>query len=642
MNKNFLFTMIAAATLTGFTACSSDDSVEGGGENGAKGNQFITINIQDVGTTPSTRADENGAGSGEGAGTKDNKYENGLDNENSITQVKFYFFDAAGKAVNVNGAANTNSKLITKTNGEWGGTYTGNGTTTTDPETVERRTQATLVLENYDGTLPTQMVAVVNPQNYSTVLPDNADLSALKALTTTTLGATTAATGSATVANGYTDFAMTNSVYYGVTGETVADNPTLEVSCENKFKTTSEGALADPVNIYVERIAAKVRAKVTTAVGNEWTTVTVDDKAYPAYPIKDNNGVAQEYNGKQIYAVVYGWGLADEQETANDFKSLKRYNALNATDLGINHWTSGEFHRSFWEQIPTYSRVSHPWSYYTGRTFTVEGSGTLSWSDKSGADANSMASDSKDAVYTLPNTDEATYSWDDVNRNSSATAPTKVVVAARLMYNNGTDATPNWQPVERCVSGTYTYVGLTDFKTFIANNSGIYVKKSGESVYNTITAADIDFEAVTTDITDDGNYEVQATLKATEGAQYGTGNVNDPTALTTTQVSTRLNSFKALVYREGLTYYYTAIQHLGTPGENNATKGTIGAYGVVRNHLYDVTINGMTGFGTPVYDPERGIVPETPEDQNSYLAVSINVLQWRVVSQSVNIDGTSK
>lgn len=642
MNKNFLFTMIAAATLTGFTACSSDDSVENGGENDAKGNQFITINIQDVGTTPSTRAD-NGAGSGEGAGTKDNKYENGLDNENSITQVKFYFFDASGNAVNVNGATNANSKLITKTNEGWGGTYTGNGTTTTDPETVERRTQATLVLENYDGTLPTRMVAVVNPQNYSTTLDNNLSLSQLKALTTTTLGATTAANGSAAVANGYTDFAMTNSVYYGVTGETVDQNPTLEVSCENKFKTTSAGALADPVNIYVERIAAKVRAKVSTAEGNEWTTATIDGKTYPAYPVKDNNGVEQKYNEKQIYAVVYGWGLADEQGTAYDFKSLMRYDALNpSTTLGINHWTSGEFHRSFWEQIPQYSRVSHPWSYYTGRTFTEESNGTLSWTDKEGADANSMASDSKDAVYTLPNTDENTYSWDDVNRNTSATTPTKVVVAARLMYNNGTNETPDWQPVERCVSGTYTYVGLNDFKTFIANNSGIYVKKSGQNVYSTITADDIDFEAVTTDLDANRNYEVQAKLKVTANAVYGTGNVNEPTALTSDQVTTRLNSFKALIYREGLTYYYTTIQHLGTPGENNATKGTIGAYGVVRNHLYDVTINGMTGFGTPVYNPERGIVPETTEDQNSYLAVSINVLQWRVVSQSVNIDGTSK
>ena len=60
----------------------------------------------------------------------------------------------------------------------------------------------------------------------------------------------------------------------------------------------------------------------------------------------------------------------------------------------------------------------------------------------------------------------------------------------------------------------------------------------------------------------------------------------------------------------------------------------------MRNHSYQVTIQNIQGYGTPVYDPDKVIDPMIPSDDNTYLAARINVLSWRVVSSNVDLDQT--
>jgi hypothetical protein len=87
----------------------------------------------------------------------------------------------------------------------------------------------------------------------------------------------------------------------------------------------------------------------------------------------------------------------------------------------------------------------------------------------------------------------------------------------------------------------------------------------------------------------------------------------------------------ALVYTNGQTYYYVDIEHLGTAGAK---------YGVVRNHVYQIDIESIKGYGSPVYIGTSNIVtpPDYPEEEeSSYVAARINVLSWKVVQQGVNI-----
>lgn len=90
----------------------------------------------------------------------------------------------------------------------------------------------------------------------------------------------------------------------------------------------------------------------------------------------------------------------------------------------------------------------------------------------------------------------------------------------------------------------------------------------------------------------------------------------------------------AKIWHDGLTYYYTDIKHLGQE-LNNAGYGY---YGVVRNHIYDIKIESVTGLGTPVLNPDENIIPQHPkEDNDTYIAVQIQILSWRRVNNNVDL-----
>ena len=86
-----------------------------------------------------------------------------------------------------------------------------------------------------------------------------------------------------------------------------------------------------------------------------------------------------------------------------------------------------------------------------------------------------------------------------------------------------------------------------------------------------------------------------------------------------------------MFYESGHTYYYIDIEHLGTAAAK---------FGVVRNHVYQIDVNSIKGYGTPVFIPNSDVVtPEYPElEQESFVAARINILSWKIVSQSVNIE----
>ena len=91
-----------------------------------------------------------------------------------------------------------------------------------------------------------------------------------------------------------------------------------------------------------------------------------------------------------------------------------------------------------------------------------------------------------------------------------------------------------------------------------------------------------------------------------------------------------IEAAKAEIRKGGRAYYYVPIKHIGTAGE-------VGEYGIVRNHYYKITLTGIKGFGTPVYDPEKVVEPAVPTYEDTYLAARVQVLQWRVVNQNASL-----
>ena len=84
---------------------------------------------------------------------------------------------------------------------------------------------------------------------------------------------------------------------------------------------------------------------------------------------------------------------------------------------------------------------------------------------------------------------------------------------------------------------------------------------------------------------------------------------------------------------DGKAYFFTHVEHFGPDAGVNA-------YGIVRNHYYEITINSIAGLGTPVSDESEPevITPEKPTDLDYNLAAKINILMWKVVRQTVDLN----
>lgn len=93
-------------------------------------------------------------------------------------------------------------------------------------------------------------------------------------------------------------------------------------------------------------------------------------------------------------------------------------------------------------------------------------------------------------------------------------------------------------------------------------------------------------------------------------------------------------------FQTGKAYFNVPLKHIWGAGNKDnkfdPKNIALGDYGVVRNHVYDLTINKITGLGTGIGDINQPIVPPT-DDENYYISTRLNILQWRLVSQSVDL-----
>lgn len=94
-------------------------------------------------------------------------------------------------------------------------------------------------------------------------------------------------------------------------------------------------------------------------------------------------------------------------------------------------------------------------------------------------------------------------------------------------------------------------------------------------------------------------------------------------------------------FQSGKAYFNVPLKHIwgnltSTDNEFKPDNVKLGDYGVVRNHVYDLTINTIKGLGTGIGDLNQPIVPPTQNEQY-YISTKLNILKWRVVSQSVDL-----
>lgn len=591
-----LSSVLASALMLTVASCSSEDVAGGDSQNDKGGTSFLAVNIENVGSAPASRSSYE-----QNKGT----YEDGTADESKITNVRFYFFNGDGTPylLDNNGSEKQPVNFLDQKVETAGNDH---------DHTAEIKTKAVLVLKGETKAVPASVIAVINPE----VL----DNTTLQSGTMTLSELRTSATGSK-FHNDTNGFVMSNSVYESA-GQDVCSTPVA-----NSVFATAEDATKNPVDIYVERVNAKVNAKIDATYKRDGESTTAWTKNTDGkYQIEVGNIEVTTYatgntNAKPttktypVYAVVQGWQLADANGKAEVCKQINT--SWYAGELGISPWTTSDYHRCFWSKSVPFN-------------FGAQGGANHPVNPKFEDIKLSLSDEfSTTPVYTLPNTPDKVVT----NPKTSVNTLTKLIVAAKLVYQ---DDNGNYKNAQVCQYRGLTYLGEDAVKKQIAGSFTQYFKKasdaSGATIYKSLEASDIAFKTAPGS-SEVKNYEVVATLASTVGDLY-VKNGETWTIASKDDINAALAKETAQVRStDGATYYYTPIKHLGEAGK-------LGEYGIVRNHSYQVTIQNIKGFGTPVYDPKKEIDPMIPSDENTYLAASIKVLSWRVVSSKVNLDQT--
>lgn len=561
-----LFPLACAALM--MSACGSDNDIEGGATKPGSDPQYLAVNIVNVGTTP-TRAEE---------------YENGKPEESKITKVRFYFFNGDGspyiiKNPGVGGVSGGDPK-------NWLEASPTDDTTTPGSSNVEKITQTVLVINGEQNAAPSAIVAVVNPETVDAATLKNGGTMRLSELRNSAVGQNfykKDASGKVS------DFVMSNSVYVN-TGEDVCASLVA-----GHVATSAEDATKKPVELYVERVVAKVTANVDETAfklgdGTDWDATKYGTKTAVG-KIGDN----------EVYAVIDGWGLASENGKAEIEKKVDKTWADGT--LGFSPWTTSDYHRCFWE---------------TSVAFDAGIGGNQPVNHK----YSDLKAKMNEVLYTLPNTPANKVT--DLQNNDL----TKLAVAATLKYK---DAAGNWYDADICRYNGVQFLGVDNLKKQVALTFSQYYTSTDATTYNQLSASDIDFKDP------DGTmqqYRVTPTLVNDPAKKYytktTTGTTPTFTEVPKSTVLAAIEASKAEIRKGGKAYYYVPIKHLGNTGE-------LAEYGIVRNHFYKITLSGIKGFGTPVYNPDQVVKPVVPTYDDTYLAARVQVLQWRVVNQNANL-----
>ena len=560
------------------TACASDKDEMGGGTKPGSDPQYLAVNIVNVGATPTTRATDD--------------YENGTTDESTIKKVRFYFFNGDGSPYLIKNPGVTGVEGGGEKN--WlEASPADDSSTSGTPSQIEKITQTVLVINGVQSAAPAAIVAVVNPGTVDAAKIQDGETMRLSELRYSTVGSQFYKKDATTGA--VSDFVMSNSVYVNAGEDVCASLVAGHVT------TSEETARTKPVDLYVERVVAKVTADVDKTAfklgnGTDWDANKYGTKA----PV----GKSGDYD---VYAVIEGWGLANENGKAEVEKQVNK--AWNDGDLGFSPWTTADYHRCFWERSVAFDAGS-------------EGNPPVNHK------YNELKANMKDVLYTLPNTPTAPVS--DLKNNTL----TKLAVAATLKYK---DTDGNWKKADICRYNGVPILGIDNLKKQVALTFSQYYTCTDGTTYNQLSEDDIDFKNPEGDMP---KYQVTPTLAAdaTGNKKYYTKTSGTSSGFTEVEKSTVLAAIeasKAEVRKDGRAYYYVPIKHLGS--KDGHGKSTLGEYGIVRNHFYKITLTGIKGFGTPVYDPNQVVEPVVPSYKDTYLAARVQVLQWRVVTQSANL-----
>ena len=578
--KRYLFLAVA---LLGLASCAKDDIANGNNpiHNGEIEESYIAINLS---ASDVTRADGG-------------VYVVGAEAERAVKTAHFFFFkDGAPFPVNItNGTVTSPGGTINHLSATLNGNTSGMNNVSDIKDVV-------LLLSSYKGEYPNQIVAVLNWN------PEPTKAYYLSELET--------AVNIATKYEGTDYFVMSNAVY--AAGDKVMDATPLT---EDNIKTSETDAKAAPVKIYVERVAAKV--VVTTADGT--TKINLNK------PVSTNQlvGGVNTLVETPVYAQLLGW------ELHNDIPQSYLLKQIDPTweDMALGFtWNDAPWFRSYWATsllLPTPNPVVESFKMSYATPLPAGFATQYGFAIGNNVNVGTANETAKSFTYVGENT------------NGQA-AGTKVILKAKLVdEDDNTLEIASWYGNK--------YIGEESLRTAVANTLKytLYYHDVENSKYVGIMPEDlqcvaggtadapagVDANEVYFQLSTAGKTKDWYKLVNGEYQNVANDLANDAKSVTATNAY--LKSIQpGILYKNGETFYYVDIKHLGA-------EGSLAEYGVVRNHIYNIVINSIGGYGSPIYVGTSNLVtpgyPDTPDAEETFVSAQINILSWRLVNQEVDI-----
>ena len=596
--------MLACTALVG---CTNEEVIDNPNENPVNnGNEyFVSVAFSMPGNSSSRAASLGG-------------YEDGVEADYKVNNAVFFFLNDAGISVA------DKCYVPNITDGFTWDTQLQNPNT----DNVTALTNSVIVMKN-PTEIPSRIVAVVNAGDIMTSRPSLAEIQAI---------ANNYATNSYTAVP--TDgMVMTSTSYMDANNKLMIGAP---VSANNIYESlkalekdikeeSTEEMAAKAVIIPVEKVLAKVTvSQKKNDTGNADMTITDNVLGSLTSAGATADAATTKTADVSLTISIDGWWL---DSTPTQSYLLKNMSSFAVTGTW---WNDIANTRSYWA---TSYAGTNPAQAYANVKYGVQ----VALDGSLYTQENTSMAETKAPQDNDGNNDNV---YDTNNR-------TKVVVAATL--KNGENAVD----LIKWYGNYYTKDG---FLISLANLNDVkkYYTRTGEGttespyvftsltkdnlkiVYNTDKSgigAEIgasNQENVTVNGEEIRNYEAAVILNDNvtvytlsvdaEGKTVGT-------LATTEAVNEEIKKISKVQYwNGGKTYYYVELEHNTTDAK--------AAYGVVRNHLYKLTLDGIKGLGTPVPNPDKVIIPEKPGDEYSetYISARIQILSYRVVSQNVTLE----
>lgn len=601
------------------SACSNDEPATGGAEKPVGNKTFLQINIA---TAPDSRAADDDA-----------NYVYGSASEHEVVDAQFFFFDEAGLYV---GKAQ-----------RWDG---GSEGTTNNVEWIGKNV---IVLDNQESnTYPTWVMTVLNAPDFS--VPARSTLAQ----------ASRELRNWSNSVSGKDYFVMSTTSFYGLP-QADPDHYGDDYYYATKLKDTDfltyDPATGVPdasdvstvVDIYVERLAAKVQLTFEAEEGNSNLVETLADgsqifKTDVTIMGEPNTGVGNTgLAATEVYVKVFGWDLSATAPQSYLSKQLK------AEWLEQAPWAEWNFpnrFRSFWAESTVYDQtnptLNHKKYNDLGLTLT-----------------NTAADNARPTNIAYCNENTNTAENVTVNNLPVAGRTTSVLLKAQLCIK---DAQGNYVGLNgiKYNGSIFTYERYKDYildqinkgigalNIWTKGDDNQYTQIDGNSVKFMLASAVLADENLATifnshsDLTGTGKVLLVANLdpNTTYYAKGDNDEQGNPTFTAITNPAYVLNQLLAEVQKlpaeafggegdeAGAMYYTIPVEHETSVGNNPVATGY---YGVVRNHWYQLSVSNIVRLGHGVFDPENeDIIGDEPENPRYYVAARINILSWKIVKQN--------